>query len=149
MSLTGQIEKTKIGSACAGPLLDSSPTPALARDVPALPAVAPRTAALFVATDLRHWATDEPEIFSRDTELDGLMYRKLDTEYYAWLWSRVQLVIHAYDAHRIERPAFESVIDRWAAIYKWALDTWGPEAVAANSGDPRLYSPPRAATILR
>jgi len=150
MSLTGQIEKTKIGSACADPLPDSSPTRGPAAAPPAPPVARPATG-LFVATDLRHWATDEPNIFASDTKLDGVMYRKLDTEYYAWLWSRVQCVIAAFDAHRIERAAFDSVIDRWAAIYKWALDTWGPEALnaAAQAGDPRLYSPPRAATILR
>lgn len=137
-------------SQAAPPCSNSSPAPALASVVPAPPVARPMTA-LFVATDLRWWGTDEPKLFAADTELDGVMYRRLDPAYYAWLWSRVQLVIAAYDARRIGRPGFDGVIARWSAIYKWAVDHWGADALSAAESphNPRLYSPPRAALKIR
>jgi len=143
MSLSDRVALVS-GSACADPWSDFPSTPA--REAPDAPAPATAATALFVATDLQFWPTDEPEIFARDTELDGVTYRKLDPAYFSWLSSRVRLVIAAYDAHRIERPAFDAVITPWCSIYKWALDTWSPDAVtAAERADSRLYIPPRGA----
>jgi len=146
MSLASTVETNPVASACADPLSDSLPTPGPEREVPG-PPDARATTALFVATDLRWWESDEPEIYARDVEVDGVMYRKLDLAYYAWLWSRVRIVIAAYGAHRIERPAFDQIITPWCAIYRWALDTWHREALdAAQHGKgSRIYTPPRAA----
>jgi hypothetical protein len=135
-----------VAAACAGPLPDSSPTRGSRDAHPVRPAT-PMATALFVATDLQCWETNEPEIYATDVEVDGGVYRKLDSAYYAWLWSRVRIVIAAYGAHRIERPAFDQIITPWCAIYHWALDTWHREALdAAQHGKgSRIYTPPRAA----
>lgn len=149
MSLVTQVEMNPVVPACADPLPDFSPAP-----VPETARLESRDRdvemTLFVATDLRWWGSDEPNVFARDTELDGVMYRRLDPAYFSWLSSRVQLVIAAYDARRIDRPAFDSVITRWAAIYRWALATWRSDALSAatRAHDPRLYAPPRSAQAI-
>jgi len=149
MSLVGQLEIGTLDSAYADPWPDSSPSRMGARKAPEPPA-AP-TGGLFVATDPQWWTTHEPNIFARDNALDDVMYRRLDPDYFAWLWSRVQLVIQAFDAGRIDRPAFDTVITRWAWIYRWAIDTWGREVLdeALRTSEPRIYKPPTISSLPR
>lgn len=149
MTLVGQLEMDGLVSVCADPWQDSSPSRVGAPE--ALESSAAPSGGLFVATDLQWWTTHEPNSFARDNALDDVMYRRLDPEYFAWLWSRAQLVIQAFDAGRIDRAAFDTVITRWAWIYRWAIDTWGREVLdeAIRTSEPRTYQPPTISSLPR
>jgi hypothetical protein len=102
--------------------------------------------ALYVATDLRSWRTEEPLAFCRDVQINDTAYRRLDPEYFAWLRSRLTLAEEAAGLGRIDPAGFEELRGRFQAIEAWALDHFGPQAVLAaiRTLEPGVYVPPRA-----
>ena len=99
---------------------------------------------LFVSTSLSVWATDEPERFARDLQINDTMYRRLDPEYYAWLRSRMALAKQAATAGRLDAAAFEDLRVRFNAVHVWAVEHFGESQLldAINSPDVRDYKPP-------
>ena len=126
----------------------AGPSSAAASDEPTLPAVAkpaglaqPQDAplpqpqagepALFVATTLEAWDTDEPHIYARDVTLDGVCYRRLDPEYYAWLRHRMTMARAAAEAGKLPGPAFTRLRAAFNAVHTWATDHMGEQVLAA------------------
>ena len=141
----------------------AGPSSAAAGDVPTAPAgVTPAEPArpqdvprpqpqageptLFVATTLESWDTDEPHIYARDVTLDGVCYRRLDPEYYAWLRHRMTRARAAADAGKLPGPAFARLRDAFNAVHAWATAHLGDRALAAAVGelDVKQYRPPVA-----
>lgn len=101
---------------------------------------------LFVSTSLAIWATDQPEIFARDVQIDDMTYRRLDPDYYAWLRSRMNLAKLAAGAGRLSQDKFDELSERFNAVDEWAVAHFGEEALrdAVRNLDTRSYAPPVA-----
>lgn len=101
---------------------------------------------LFVSTSLDTWATDRPEIFTRDVQVDDSAYRRLDPEYYAWLRSRMNLAKLAAGAGRLSSEAFDELREKFNAVHEWAVAHFGEDSLreAVRSLDTRNYTRPVA-----
>ena len=100
----------------------------------------------YVSTALDSWFTERPDVFARDVQIDDIMYRRLDPEYYAWLRSRMILAKAAASAGQIRLAAFEDLRQRFGPIHQWAIEVFGePVLIAAvRSLEGREYTPPVA-----
>ena len=65
--------------------------------------------ALYAATNLDSWETDKPRHFARDVGIDGVYYRRLDPEYYAWLRHKMALAKKALETGRLGPAAFDGL----------------------------------------
>lgn len=99
---------------------------------------------VFVSTSLEVWSTDEPERFARDFQINETAYRRLDSEYYAWLRSRMVLAKQAAIAGQIDAAAFEDLRVRFNAVHEWALNKLGEEQLleAVRTLRASEYKPP-------
>jgi hypothetical protein len=101
---------------------------------------------LFVSTSLDTWTTGQPEIFTRDVQVDDRAYRRLDPEYYAWLRSRMHLAQLAAGAGRLSPEAFDELREKFNAVHEWAVAHFGEDSLreAVRNLDARNYAPPVA-----
>ena len=104
-----------------------------------------RETALYAATSLKSWETDDPHRFARDVGITGTCFRRLDLDYYAWLRHKMDLAKKASSTGRHSAQAFDTLRTRFNAIHAWAMDHLGEEALrsAVRSLDPKAYAPPR------
>ena len=111
-----------------------------------VPTSAPARGHLFVSTALDTWFTEHAAAFARDVQIDDIVYRRLDPEYYAWLRSRMMLAKTAASAGQIGLDAFDELRHRFNTIHQWAVDRFGEQAlIAAVRGvSLRDYYPPVA-----
>lgn len=102
--------------------------------------------ALFVATTLESWQSDQPHVFARDVQINDTAYRRLDPEYYAWLRSRMNLAKSAHQAGQIDSVAYEALRAKFNAVHAWAMTQFGEPALseAVRGLDARDYAPPVA-----
>jgi len=100
--------------------------------------------ALYAATNLDSWETDKPRYFARDVGMDGICYRRLDPEYYAWLRHKMALAKKALEAGRLVSAAFDGLRTRFNAIHAWAVARFGEDDLlaAVRRLDPKTYPPP-------
>ena len=105
----------------------------------------PPATALFVATDLDHFETTEPQLYAADVTVGGRAYRRLDPPYYAWLRRQMAAAKRALDARRLTAPAFNAMRALFNAVHAWAVRAFGEAALvaAAKSFDAARYQPPR------
>jgi hypothetical protein len=106
--------------------------------------VDPDGTALYAATNLDSWETDKPRYFARDVGMDGICYRRLDPEYYAWLRHKMALAKKALEAGRLDSAAFDGLRTRFNDIHAWAVARFGENELlaAVRSLDPKEYPPP-------
>ena len=104
-----------------------------------------RETALYVATNLKSWETNEPHCFARDVGIDGTCFRRLDPDYYAWLRHKMERAKKAEVSRRLSAQAFDTLRTRFNAVHSWAREHLGEEALrsAVQSLDPKAYAPPR------
>lgn len=109
---------------------------------------APKPTALYVALDLRQWETNEPELYARDIAIDRTPFRRLDPEFYAWIKFTLTWAMGALHSGRIDAAKFEEISRRFSAVYVWARERFGEEALgrAEDGFDPQKYSPPPTST---
>lgn len=102
--------------------------------------------ALFVSTALGPWTTDQPKVFARDVQINDTAYRRLDSEYYAWLRARMNLARSAHQAGQIDGDAYDELRSKFNTVHEWALEHFGERrlADAVRSLDARDYQPPVA-----
>jgi len=102
--------------------------------------------ALFVSTALGSWTTDQPKVFARDVQINDTAYRRLDSEYYAWLRARMNLARSAHQAGQIDGDAYDELRSKFNTVHEWALEHFGERrlADAVRSLDARDYQPPIA-----
>jgi hypothetical protein len=98
----------------------------------------------FVATDLSTWAPKCPERIARDCQIDDIVYRRLDPEYFAWLRARMFTVKRAADAGHVPPAAFDDLRARFNAAQTRAIELFGEAALVAAVGsfDPKSYRRP-------
>ena len=99
---------------------------------------------LFVSTSLATWTTANPERFARDFQINDMVYRRLDPDYYAWLRSRMAVAKKAATAGHLAPAAFEDLRVRFNAMHDWAVEHFGEDELLAavrtfRSGE---YEPP-------
>lgn len=99
----------------------------------------PDGTALYAATNLDSWETDKPRYFARDVGMDGICYRRLDPEYYAWLRHKMALAKKALEAGRLDSAAFDGLRTRFNDIHAWAVARFGENELlaAVRSLDPK------------
>ena len=99
---------------------------------------------LFVATSLYVWFTGEPDRFARDFQINDTVYRRLDSEYYAWLRSRMALAKQAATAGHLDTSAFEDLRLRFNAVHAWAVEHFSEAQLLAAAQTFRScdYKPP-------
>ena len=127
-----------------GTAQDESAPPLKQDDVPANQPLEPDYS-LYAATNLESWETDIPHGYARDVRIDGVCFRRLDPDYYAWLRHKMDLAKKASDSGRITPQAFDELRDRFNIIHFWAIDHLGEDALrsAIQSLDPKSYAPPQ------
>ena len=107
-----------------------------------VPLIAPARGHLFVSTALDTWFTEHAAAFARDVQIDDVVYRRLDPEYYAWLRSKMMLAKTAASAGQIGIDAFDELRSRFNTIHQWALDHFGEQTLIAAVRALREYNPP-------
>ena len=103
--------------------------------------------ALYAATNLDSWETDKTRYFARDVGIDGVCYRRLDPEYYAWLRHKMALAKKALETARLDPASFDGLRTRFNAIHARAVERFGENELlaAVRSLDPKTYPPPAIA----
>lgn len=101
---------------------------------------------LFVSTGLSQWTTHEPERIARDFQINDIVFRRLDPEYYAWLRSRMNLAQLVSKAGKLDQASFDELRERFNSIHAWAVAKFGESRLldAMRSFDTRDYAPPIA-----
>ena len=104
----------------------------------------PDGTALYAATNLDSWETDRPRHFARDVGIDGVCYRRLDPEYYAWLRHKMAMAKKAMESGRLDPAAFDGLRTRFNDIHAWAVARFGEDDLlaAVRSLDPKTSPPP-------
>jgi hypothetical protein len=101
---------------------------------------------LYVATNLAVIERDEKIDASAEVRIDTFCYRKLDTEYYAWLRYRMSLAKQAVQTGRLNPTAFAELRCRFDRVHDWAIRHLGeaPLRAAVAAFKPDGYPPPGA-----
>jgi hypothetical protein len=107
-----------------------------------VPSIAMARGHLFVSTTLDTWFTEHAAAFARDVQIDDVVYRRLDPEYFAWLRSRMMLAKTAASAGQIGIDAFDELRSRFNTIHQWANDRFGEQPLIAAVRALREYNPP-------
>jgi hypothetical protein len=99
---------------------------------------------LYVSTSLETWEPTQPDLLARDITLDGVCFRKLDPEFYAWLRHKLTLAEKSLEAGKINYEAFDTLLTRFNDIHVWAVDRFGRDTLAAamESTSFSTYVPP-------
>ena len=99
---------------------------------------------LYVSTSLDTWQPSQPDLLARDVTLDGVCFRKLDPEYYAWLRYKLTLAEKALEAGKITYEAYGALLTSFNEFHMWAVDRFGRDSLAAamESTDYRTYVAP-------
>src|SRR4051812_37138635 len=82
---------------------------------------------LFVSTSLATWTTANREQFARDFQINDMVYRRLDPDYYAWLRSRMAVAKKAATAGHLPPAAFEELRVRFNAVHDWTVEHFGQD----------------------
>ena len=101
---------------------------------------------LFVSTSLDTWATNQPEMFTRDFQLNDTCYRRLDPEYYAWLRAKMTAARKAAQSGQLPIDTFNALRARFNATQSWAVERFGEPRLreAVRVLNARAYAPPVA-----
>lgn len=101
---------------------------------------------LYVATNLAVIERDEKIDAPAEVRIDTICYRKLDTEYYAWLRYRMSLAKQAVQTGRLNPTAFAALRCRFDRVHDWATCHLGeaPLRAAVAAFKPDGYQPPGA-----
>jgi hypothetical protein len=102
--------------------------------------------ALYVAVDLTAWETDQPDCFARDVTIDGVAFRVLDPEYYAWLRHRMTLAKETHVAVRMPGDVFDRLRHAFNEVHAQALARFGERDLlrALDRLRPKNYDAPKA-----
>ncbi len=101
---------------------------------------------LFVSTSLDTWATNQPEMFARDFQIDDTCYRRLDPEYFAWLRTKMTAARMAAQSGQLPIDTFNTLRSRFNAIQSWAVEHFGERRLreAVRVLNSRAYASPVA-----
>jgi len=104
----------------------------------------PPARSIYVSTSLEIWEPRQSDLLARDVTLNGVCFRGLDPEYYAWLRHKLTLAEKTVEVGKIAYETFDTLVTRFNEIHMWAVDTFGREALASGmeSVDHRKYVPP-------
>lgn len=100
--------------------------------------------ALYVATDLDCWESEDPALYDRDVTVHGKLYRRLDPAYFAWLRHKVGLAGIACARGRISEAALEVVRQHFQRVHGWAVAHLDERALreSVKARRHRAYIPP-------
>ena len=104
-----------------------------------------RPAVWYVSTTLGIRTVRKPEMWARDIQIDGIPYRRLDPDFYAWLRNCVERMRRDKKVKRADRA---QMMEAWDRISAYAHETFGDDAVDAavrrftSTGVHRRYTPP-------
>ena len=103
------------------------------------------TAALRVASDLRHISVDGSGDQPQDVIHNDAIYRLLDATYYAWLRCRMDRAKKAFDAGKLPATTWQTLRQRFNGIHGWAVSHLGEPALlqAIKTLDEKSYLAPR------
>jgi hypothetical protein len=102
--------------------------------------------ALYVAPDFTHWECERPDAFASDVTINGIAYRALNPEYYAWLRHRMTLAKEAHVAGKMRQGTFDSLRLAFNDIHAWAMARFHEQVLlrAIERLRPKYYELPRA-----
>lgn len=100
--------------------------------------------ALYVASNLKSFETDSPDLYDTDLVVHETCYRKLEPVYYAWLRHKYILANKASQKGKLSGPEFEKIKKLFQPIRTWAINNFGEQALrkAVSQFNPRIYSAP-------
>lgn len=82
---------------------------------------APSPTSLYVTGDFTHWECDQPDAFARDVTINGIAYRGVDPEYYAWLRHRMTRANERYVAGKVTGVTYEELRAAFNDIHDWVV----------------------------
>jgi hypothetical protein len=102
--------------------------------------------ALYAATTLECWQTENLQHFARDVGIDGVCYRRLDPPYFAWLRHKMTMVKALYEAGKLSDATWETLRERFNSLQEMAIEALGKDVLqqALSEFDPKSYAPPVA-----
>jgi hypothetical protein len=103
-----------------------------------------QTPALYVATNLAFQFVDNPAGVARDIDVNGVVFRRLDPEYYAFLRSKMKIAQTAHESGQLPEQAWEQLRIRFNDVHRFAKFVWNEEALleVVKEFNPRVYSAP-------
>lgn len=91
-------------------------------------------APLYVATNLACWQPDGSGDGARQVTFDGVRYRLLDPEYFAWLAHRMDLAQQAVESGRFGLAALDHLRAGFQRVRDWAVAQFGEDVLAQALG---------------
>lgn len=76
---------------------------------------------LYVATDLRHFEVCKSAPVAQDLIFNGVIYRRLDGNYYAWLRKRIDAAHEACAEGKCNPKDYDETLAAFSAIDEWAV----------------------------
>lgn len=77
--------------------------------------------AMYVASDLEHWTTDEPHIWADKVGICGKEFIRLTPAAVAWFKERIAKAEEACAVGKLPLDAFGRVVDAFCPVYDFAL----------------------------
>jgi len=106
---------------------------------------APAPAVLYVAPDFTSWVCDRPECFASDLTVNGVAFRALDPDYYAFLRHRMTQAKEAHVAGKLPQRLFDQQRFAFNAIHEWAIAHLAERDLlrSVDRMRPKHYDPPK------
>jgi hypothetical protein len=140
------------------PILETAPSPEIEKQpndaifTHTLPAPGPtsndqqnlQTPALYVATNLAFQFVDDPQGVARDIDVNGVIFRRLDPEYYAFLRGKMKIAQTAHEDSRMPDQTWERLRICFNDVHRFAKFVWNEEELleVVKKFNPRVYSAP-------
>ena len=87
----------------------------------------------FVSTDLETAQFEWAVTSASDVEYNGKIYCRLESEYFAWLRSRMLAAQSAFKAGKLPESTWESLKSRFNPLQEYAVQKFGKEALQQAS----------------
>jgi hypothetical protein len=98
----------------------------------------------FISTplDIHYADTSQPD----DITIEGIIFRKLSPDYFAWFRSRMVLAQAAHKAGKLPDTAWETLRERFNSLQEIAIEIFDKETLqqALRDFNPKSYTPPMA-----
>ncbi len=100
--------------------------------------------AIYAATILEFWETDNPDYLAHEISINGTCFRRLDPDYYAWFRHKMISAQASHQAGKLSDQAWNTLRERFNSLQEMAIELFGKETLqqALCDFNPKSYTPP-------